>query len=455
MTRTKLVLLLLFAAGTASAQYTSGLEGTVVDQSGSAVADSHVIATNDATEVTTETNTNNSGYFRISELAPGTYHVKIQLAGFNTWVETEIHIDADQLRTIYPKLSIGQQKAEINVSAHAEAIETGQSAVATSITQTTIANAPMLGRNVYGGVSFIAPGVTGSGVLFGGGASGNAGQDSFQTQPGFQINAVGQRQENNEYQVDGSSVNGDSRDGIANLTPEPDTVQEIRVSAATFTGERAHNSGALVQVFTKSGTNQLHGTVSEFHTDNALTSRTIFQRSIPAFRRNEYGGTLGGAAVKDKTFLFGSYYRLSSSNSQTDVVSAETQQFVQYLQQYYPNNVSTKILTQAPIGSYPLTGFVTAVNYRRPLTFHCPRAFRWPSRCSAPAWSTKQSPGRHNSGTRGWMNTSVRRTASSLTTTTPSPTPRPPIHARLSASSRQITECTARSIGHILLHRLC
>jgi hypothetical protein len=360
MTVTKLVCLFLLAAGAVSAQYTSGLEGTVVDQSGSAVPNAHVVATNQATRVVREANANDNGYFRIPELAPGTYRVEVQLTGFQGYIETDIQVDANQLRTLYPKLLVGQQKSEVEVSSHTEAIETGQSSVATSIAQKTIEDAPMLGRNVFGGVSFIAPGVTGSGVLFGGGASGNAGQDSFQTQPGFQINAAGQRQENNEYNVDGSSVNGNSRDGISNLTPEPDTVQEVRVTAASFSAERGHNSGAFIQVFTKSGTNQLHGTLSEFHTDNELTSRTIFQSSVPPFRRNEYGGTVGGAVVKNKTFLFGSYYRLSSSTSQTDVVTAETQQFVNYLKQYYPNNVSTKILTSAPIGSYPLVGTVTA-----------------------------------------------------------------------------------------------
>src|SRR5260221_635317 len=135
--------------------------------------------------------------------------------------------------------------------------------------------APMPARNIYSAVAFIAPGVTGAGKVFGSGSS--AGQDSFQAEPGFQINAAGQRQENNEYQVDGSSVNGNSRDGIANLTPEPDTIQEVRIAAATFTAERGHNSGALVEVYTKSGSNQFHGTLSEFHTNNSLTSRTVFQ----------------------------------------------------------------------------------------------------------------------------------------------------------------------------------
>ena len=356
----KMTWLLLLVAITLYAQYTSGIEATIVDQSGSVIADAQVIITNQATQVVRVITANINGYFRVSDLSPGTYRVEVRLAGFDKYVLTDLQVAANQLRTIYPKLMVGEQKSVVEVTANVEAIETGKSSVASVVSQKTIEVAPMLGRNIYGGVAFIAPGVTGSGVLFGGGASGNAGQDSFQTQPGFQINSAGQRQETNEYQVDGSSVNGNSRDGIANLTPQPDTVQEVRIAAASFTGERGRNSGALIEVYTKSGTNQIHGTLSEFHTNNRLTSRTVFQNAIPAYRRNEFGGVLGGPVVKDRTFLFGSYYQLSSSASQTDVVVAETQEFVDYLKAFYPNNVSTRILTTAPIGTYPTRGFVTA-----------------------------------------------------------------------------------------------
>ena len=360
MTRTRVLWLLLLVVATLSAQYSSGIEATIVDQSGSAISEARVIITNQATQVVREVTANMSGYFRVSDLPPGTYRVEVVSPGFERYVQTNLQIAANQLKTIYPKLPVGEQKVAVEVTANVESIETGKSSVASIVSQKTIENAPMLGRNIYGGVSFIAPGVTGSGVLFGGGASGNAGQDSFQTQPGFQINSAGQRQETNEYEVDGSSVNGNSRDGIANLTPQPDTVQEVRIAAATFTAERGRNSGALVEVYTKSGTNRIHGTLSEFHTNNRLTSRTVFQSAIPAFRRNEFGGVIGGPAIRDKTFLFGSYYRLSSSASQTDVVTAETQQFVDYLKSVYPNNVSTRILTSAAIGAYPTRGFITA-----------------------------------------------------------------------------------------------
>ena len=363
MIRTRLFCVILLLATGAMAQYTSGIDGTVVDQSGSAISNASVVITNEATQVARESTTNASGYFRVPDLAPGPYRVQVKLPGFQNWVLINIQVDANQLRTVYPKLLVGEQKAEVEVSANVEALETGRSSVATSIAQRTLADAPMQGRNIFAGVAFIAPGVTGAGKLFGGATgSGSAGQDSFQTEPGFQINSAGQRQENNEYTVDGSSVNGNSRDGISNLTPEPDTVQEVRIAAAAFTAERGRNSGALIEVYTKSGSNRLHGTLSEFHTNNALTSRAVFQSTskVPVFRRNEYGFTAGGPVVKDRTFVFGAFHHLSSSASQTDVVAAETPQFVQYLQQYYPNNISTRILTGAPIGSNPVSGFVTA-----------------------------------------------------------------------------------------------
>lgn len=361
MPQTRLFSLFLLVVMCALAQYTSGIEGTVADQTGSAIANASVLVTNEATQVAREIKTNASGYFRAPDLAPGTYRVQVRLAGFQNWVETAIQVDANQLRTVYPKLVVGEQKTEVEVSAHVEAIETGKSSVATSIAQRTVEEAPMLGRNIFAGVAFIAPGVTGAGKLFGGATgSGSAGQDSFQTEPGFQINSAGQRQENNEYEVDGSSVNGNSRDGISNLTPEPDTVQEVRVAAAAFNAERGRNSGALIEVYTKSGSNQFHGTLSEFHTNNSLTSRTVFQAGVPVFRRNEYGFTAGGPVIKDRTFVFGSFFHLSSSASQTDVITAETPQFINYLRQNFPNNISTRILTSAPIGSAPISGFVTA-----------------------------------------------------------------------------------------------
>ncbi|HVC48030.1 MAG TPA: hypothetical protein VND90_12350 [Terracidiphilus sp.] len=257
-------------------------------------------------------------------------------------------------------------------------MQTDKSNTSREISEQTIDNAPLVGRNVYTSMIQLAPGVTGSGLPSGGAlGSGSANNDSFEQEAGYQINAAGQRQEDNEYDVDGTAVNSASRDGVVNLSPEPDFIQAIRVSGATFDAGKGRYSGAYVQVFTKPGANNFHGTASLYHTDNVLTARTEFQyclpgdagcRAFPAFRRNEYGGTLGGPIIKDKLFFFVGAFGLSSSNATTDVANFETQQFVQFTKQTFPDSLANTFFEQAPPPSYPTSNILTVaqVNAQNP-----------------------------------------------------------------------------------------
>jgi hypothetical protein len=358
----------VLCAGTVSAQFTSGIEGTVHDALQAVVPGAEVIVVNEATQVTLRSRSNDSGFFRITQLPPGTYRVEVRQTGFQSWVQTGLALTGSELRTLYPVLAVGEQRQIVEVSATVAAVETGTSKVSRSIEGTTLEQSPLLGRNVYGALA-AAPGITGSGALFGGATgSGSTNQDSFQTEPGFQINAGGQRQEANEYQIDGASVNGNSRDGIVNITPEPDTVQEIRVSANAFSAEKGRNSGALIEVFTKSGTNQIHGTISEFHNNNRLTSRTVFQtrtpRPIPVYRRNEFGFTAGGPIVRDRTFIFGGLFLLRSSEGRTDVVRVETPQFREFVQRTFPNSLAARFYNRAPAAADPTEDIWTVARVR-------------------------------------------------------------------------------------------
>ena len=138
-------LLLLALSWTAAAQYTSGIDGTVFDASGSPVPNAHVTVTNEATQLARSADTNGSGYFRVTDLGPADFRIEVRSAGFRDWVEANVQVDANQLRTVYPKLSIGEQKAQVEVSATVAGVETGQSSVASSIPQETIDLAPMEG----------------------------------------------------------------------------------------------------------------------------------------------------------------------------------------------------------------------------------------------------------------------------------------------------------------------
>lgn len=361
-------------AGSARAQFQSGFEGTVSDPTGAAIPDAKVVVTNQATNLKSETVSGLSGTFRITALPEGMYRAEVQAPGFVPWTQTDLYLESNQVRTLYPVLVVEGQRTTLEVKATGAAVETAKSNTSRQIDVQTIEKSPLLGRNIYTSIIQLAPGITGSGLPRGGAlGSGSANNDSFQQEPGYEINASGQRQEHNEYQVDGSSVNGNSRDGIVNLTPEPDFVEAIRVSAVTFSASKGRNSGAFVQVFTKPGSNEVHGTLSEYHTNNALTGRTIFQtcppdstgcRAVPVFRRNEFGGTLGGPLIKNKLFAFGGIFLLRSAQPTTQVAVVETPEFAQSVATNFPNSIANTFFTAAPPAVTPTTGILTVAQLR-------------------------------------------------------------------------------------------
>jgi hypothetical protein len=366
-----LVLMILCAiASPAYAQFNSGFTGVVVEQSGAVVPGARITATNQSTGVSQFTVSSDSGSFRIPSLPEGRYTIAVEAKGFKAWSQKDVQLESNEVKTIYPTLVLPTQNEVVEVSEAVAAVETDRSDTSRELSETTIETAPLLGRNVYTSMIQLAPGITGSGMPSGGATgSGSNNNDSFEQEQAYQINAAGQRQDSNEYDVDGSSMNSASRDGVVNLAPEPDTIESIRVSGATFDASKGRYSGAWVQVYTKSGSNEFHGNVSEYHTDNDLTARTIFQfctpgetgcRAIPAFRRNEFGGTFGGPILKNKLFFFVSAFGLLSSNAATDVQAVETPQFVQFVEQNFPSNIATTFFKAAPVGSTPpLTDVLT------------------------------------------------------------------------------------------------
>ena len=353
----------------AYAQFTSGLTGTVTDETGAAISGAKIVVTNQATQVSGYTNSSDNGDFRITSLPGAIYTVEVQKEGFRPWVQKDVQLESNQVRSVHPVLTLPSENVKVEVTAELAAVETDKSNTSREISESLIHGAPLLGRNIYTSMIELAPGVTGSGLPAGGAlGSGSANNDSFEQEAGYQLNAAGQRQENNQYDVDGSIAVSASRDGVVNLSPEPDFIQAVRISGATIDASKGRYSGAYVQVFTKPGTNDLHGSLSEFHTNNALTARTEFQycppgsvgcRAIPAFRRNEFGGTIGGPIIKDKLFGFGGLFVLRSSNATTLIAPVETPQFAQFVEQNFPNNLSSTFFKQAPPGAVPTADFVT------------------------------------------------------------------------------------------------
>lgn len=357
------------------AQFSSGFTGIVVDQTGAVVVGAKVTATNEATLVSNVAVSNDSGNFRIPSLPGGVYTIEVSAAAFKAWKETGIRLESNETKTLRPALALPTQSVSVEVSAAVAAVETDKSDTSREISEQTIETAPLIGRNVYTSMIQLAPGITGSGLPSGGAlGSGSANNDSFEQEAGYQINAAGQRQESNEYDVDGSGLNSASRDGVVNLSPESDFINSIRVSGATFDAAKGRYSGAWVQVFTKPGTNSFHGTASEYFTNNNLTARTEFQYcapdaagcvAIPEFRRNEFGGTFGGPIIPNKLFFFIGAFGLLSSNASTVVTDVETSDFVDYVQKNFPNSLANTFFSKAPPSAYPTTNILTAAEVQQ------------------------------------------------------------------------------------------
>jgi hypothetical protein len=342
------------------AQYSSGINGTVTDQSGAAVPNAQASVTNQETHVQQTAISDSHGLIAVLHIPPGRYRVSVRAAGFTTWEQSDIDVEGTDMRTVYPKLTVGRTGETVEVTANSSAVETVSGTVSRVLEQQTVQNAPLVGENLYASVATLAPGVTGLGGSFGGASgSGSQGTNSFNAEPGFQIIGAAQRQEANEYQVDGSSVDGNSRDGITNLTPEPDSVAQMKISTDTFSAEKGRQSGALIEVFTKAGTDKFHGDLSEFYTGSALTARTEFQKEAPRFIRNDFGGTVGGPIIKDKTFFFGELFWSKSDQGVTLTQTMETPEFVNYVTTNYPDSMAAAFFKNAPSGGTPTSGFET------------------------------------------------------------------------------------------------
>lgn len=330
-------------------QYSSGIEGTAHDTSGAVVPGARVTVTDTRLGITKATTSNQEGYFRIDSIGASNYTVEIQASGFETWRQAGLDLEAGEVRTLAPVLQVGSVSTNVTVSATAESVDLTTPATGAVIGETTVEQVPLPGQNVYS-LASITPGVTGNAVTSG---------DNYTNEYSININAAGLRQEENGYMIDDAFTNTPSRGGSTSISPNPEIVQSMNIEANSFDAEKGRNGGAIVDVYTRSGTNNLHGTFDYFFRNDALSGRTEFQTTVPPFTRNEVGATIGGPAFKNKLFWFGAIDVLRSSASTSYQGTFETQDFDNWAKANLPNSLGTQILLEAPPLSYPTTGFLT------------------------------------------------------------------------------------------------
>src|SRR6266404_274649 len=351
-------LLSLFAVS-ARAQFRASIQGTVMDSNGGAIANAKVTATNVATGATRETVTSAEGFYRISNLPPGTYTVSVEAAGFKKSNYNSVEVQAEQQRGLDVTLDVGAVSEQITVAASAEALPTENANTGSTITAEEIARLPQVGRDPYE-LLRLTPGVFGDGARQGNGNasvfpnnSGPGGSNAsiFQVENQVQVSANGQRSASNNFTIDGVSVNSLGFGGAAVITPNQESVQQITVLSSSYSAEDGRGSGAQVKVVSKAGTNQFHGSGFFKYQDpnwNAFNNFHGPQGERPARVNNnfrQFGGSIGGPIFKDKLFFFFSYEGLRSNNLDTSAGTwVETPEFRQLIISSRPGSVTAAIL---------------------------------------------------------------------------------------------------------------
>ncbi|HKV38419.1 MAG TPA: carboxypeptidase-like regulatory domain-containing protein, partial [Blastocatellia bacterium] len=302
-----LTFLIIVTSPLALAQFNSAVEGTVTDQAGAAVPDAQVVLLNVATGVSQTTQSNAEGYYRFPSLPPGTYQVTASAKDFVSVTQENIALGASEVRTIPLALKVGRPTEQVTITAEPPPLQKTEAKIGQDLSSREVAGLPLAGRNIFNLIS-LSPGVTGIGNL----TDTAGGTDVFALVGNPSINANGQRGDGNAFYIDGTSANSNPDPGTFNVTPNPESIAEFTVAVNDYSAEHGRSGSLVIQAVTKSGTNEFHGSAFEYHQDNKLTARNVFQntpdpltgRILPVSRRNEFGGAVGGPIQKDKMFFF-------------------------------------------------------------------------------------------------------------------------------------------------------
>jgi hypothetical protein len=289
------------------------LSGTVTDASGAVIPNAQISIKNVATGVIRDVTADAAGFYTAPNLLPGTYGVTVTAPGFSTQARTGITLTVGAEQSLNISMKVGQITQTINVAGEAPTVQLASSDISAVVTSTTIRELPLNGRS-WTDLATLQPGVA-----------------VVQTHPsgdentgyGSQVTISGARPQQNNYRLDGVSLN-DYSNGAGSVLGGNlgvDAIQEFSVLTTNYSAEYGKSSGGVVNAVTRSGTNQFHGSVYEFLRNSALDARNFFDSTIPPFKRNQFGASGGGPIRKDRTFVFADYEGIRQSLGLTSVVT--------------------------------------------------------------------------------------------------------------------------------------
>src|ERR1700686_2644774 len=287
------VFAVFFLAIGAFAQVQNGqFEGTITDPSGASIANAKVTVSSGSTGLNLSATTNASGNYVVKEVPPGTYKVEVEAPGFKKIENNGVTANAGTISRVDLKLQLGKASETVEVTGEAAAVNTEDSKLATTVSSTQIANLPLNGRNVYDLMQMAAGAVNVAGGDF---------------EKGHKPVSNGIRENFNGFLINGIN-NKDLSGGVTN-TPIEDTVQEFQQLTLNNSAQYGSSAGSINNLVTKQGTNAMHGSGWYYGRNDALDANDFFDNKggnrRPLVRFSQYGGTLGGALIKDKLFFFG------------------------------------------------------------------------------------------------------------------------------------------------------
>src|SRR5437867_2119295 len=361
-----LVCVLLLIAAPLQAQLGTGtLSGTVFDQSGAVLPGARITVTNTGTGFRRETVSSETGDYRLAGLLPGAYELTVEFGGFSRFVRPSLTLQVDQNARIDVHLQVGSSTENVIVTAQAPLLQSEQSSVGAVVDQRKITDLPLNGRN-FVQLATLMPGVnTGDGGAPGGG-----------------ISIAGARPEQNSFLLDGT-INSDQFNNLLNFRPSIDILQEFKIQTSNYSAEFGKGAGGQINLVTKSGTNEFHGTAYEFNRNNAVQARNLFDLNpafqnqsgkiiAPPFNQNQFGFTAGGPVMlpkyqgKNKTFFFGGYegFRLRRGNTTLTTVPTAEQR-----RGDFSRNLTTQQLRTDALGRPILRGTFNDADEFNPRTF--------------------------------------------------------------------------------------
>jgi outer membrane receptor protein involved in Fe transport len=327
------------------------LSGSITDPSGAAVANAQVVIKNSATGVARTMTTNTDGFYSAANLLPGEYEVAVSATGFNTEIKKGITINVGSQPVFNLALQIGTVANTVLVSTEAPTVQLTSSDISATVSATTVRELPLNGRS-WTDLAALSPGVDTIRTQTDFSAGSDRGNRGF----GQQLTISGARPQQNNYRLDGASLND-----YANGAPGSvlggnlgvDAIQEFSVLTSNYSAEYGKTSGGVVNATTRSGTNGFHGIAYEFLRNSKLDAANFFERGQRTpFKRNQFGGAIGGPIVKDRTFFFADYegIRLSKSIPTVDTVPSANAR----LGMLSSGTVPVSAAAQAYLALYPI-----------------------------------------------------------------------------------------------------